>query len=324
MNSDPYSVLGVSPTATQQEIRNAYRKLAKSLHPDLNPGNKQAEQRFKDVAAAYELIGDEKKRKAYEDAKAQRAAEEEAMRARQSADARHFYYETQGPEFASGYSQGFSFEDLFGDSFRGRARGGARAGARSQSGPVPGEDEYYRMDVELGDVIKGAQRDLTLPNGKHIRVKIPAGVAEGMKLRFAGQGGPGIQGGPPGDVYVELFIKPSSEFKREGNDLEMELPITLSEAVNGGEIRVPTLDGNVMLRVPGGISSGTRLRIRGKGIPVRGKTGERGVPAERGNLYVKTKIILPTTLDDELKKAVSEFEKRHPYDPRADMTSKAA
>ncbi|MFL5813954.1 MAG: DnaJ C-terminal domain-containing protein [Bdellovibrionia bacterium] len=320
MNSDPYSVLGVSPTATQEEIRNAYRKLAKSLHPDLNPGNKQAEQRFKEVAAAYELIGDEKKRKAYEESKAQRAAEEEAMRARQNADARHFYYETQGPEFESGYSQGFSFEDLFGEALRGRARGGARTGGgpRTQPGPIPGEDEYYRMDVELGDIIKGAERDLTLPNGKHIRVKIPAGVAEGMKLRFAGQGGPGFQGGPPGDAYVELSIKPSAEFKREGNDLEMELPITLSEAVNGGEIRVPTLDGNVMLRVPGGISSGTRLRIRGKGIPVRGKSGERG------NLYVKTKIVLPSGLDDELKKAVLEFEKRHPYDPRSDLGSKAA
>lgn len=316
MNSDPYSVLGVSPTATQEEIRNAYRKLAKSLHPDLNPGNKQAEQRFKEVAAAYELVGDEKKRKAFEDAKVQRAAEEEAMRARQNADARRFYYETQGPEFESGYSQGFSFEDLFGDAIRGRAHGGARA--RPNSGPISGEDEFYRMDVELGDVIKGAERDLTLPNGKHIRVKIPAGVTEGMKLRFASQGGQGIQGGPRGDVYVELSIKPSSEFKREGHDLEMELPITLSEAVNGGEIRVPTLDGNVMLRVPGGISSGTRLRIRGKGIPVRGKTGERG------NLYVKIKIVLPTALDEDLKKAVSEFEKRHPYDPRADLTSKAA
>jgi DnaJ-class molecular chaperone len=320
MNSDPYSVLGVPQTATQEEIRNAYRKLAKSLHPDLNPGNKKAEQRFKDVAAAYELVGDEKKRKAYEAAKAQRAAEEEAMRARQSADARHFYYETQGPEFESGYSQGFSFEDLFGEALRGRARGGARAGAspRSQSGPIPGEDEYYRMEVELGDVIKGAERDLTLPNGKHIRVKIPAGVAEGMKLRFAGQGGAGFQGGPPGDAYVELSIKPSAEFKREGNDLEMELPITLSEAVNGGEVRVPTLDGNVMLKVPGGVSSGMRLRIRGKGIPVRGKT------AARGNLYVKLKIALPPVMDDELKKAVSEFEKRHPYDPRADLGSKAA
>jgi DnaJ-class molecular chaperone len=309
MNTDPYSVLGVSPTSSQEEIKDAYRKLAKTLHPDLNPGNKQAEQRFKEVAAAYELIGDEQKRKAYEENKqkeaAQRAAEEQFRRAHQNADARHFYYETQGPEFESGYSQGFSFEDIFGR-------------ARARTGPIQGEDETYRMEVELGDVVRGAEREITLPSGKHLRVKIPAGITNGMKLRFAGQGGPGIQGGPPGDVYVELSIKPSSAFQREGLDLEMELPITLSEAINGGSIRVPTLDGNVMLNVPSGVSSGTRLRIRGKGIPNRAKSGERG------NLYVRMKIVLPPTLDDELKKAVADFEKRHPYDPRVELGSKAA
>lgn len=310
MNTDPYSVLGVSKTATQEEIRNAYRKLAKSLHPDLNPGNKQAEQRFKEVAAAYELIGDEKKRKAYEEGKAQ----EEAMRAQQQANARHFYYETQGPDFESGYSQGFSFEDLFGEAMRGR--GGART--RPASGPRPGQDEMYRMEIDLADVVRGAEREITLPSGKHLRVKIPPGVTEGMKLRFAGQGGPGFQGGPAGDAYVELSIRTSPLFHRQGNDLEIEIPITLSEAVNGGSIRVPTLDGNVMLNVPSGVSSGTRLRIRGKGIPSRAQD------KERGNLYVRVKVVLPPVIDEELKKAVAEAEKRHPYDPRADLSAQAA
>lgn len=310
MNTDPYSVLGVSKTATQEEIRNAYRKLAKSLHPDLNPGNKQAEQRFKEVAAAYELIGDEKKRKAYEEGKAQ----EEAMRAQQQANARHFYYETQGPDFESGYSQGFSFEDLFGEAMRGP--GGART--RPASGPRPGQDEMYRMEIDLADVVRGAEREITLPSGKHLRVKIPPGVTEGMKLRFAGQGGPGFQGGPAGDAYVELSIRTSPLFHRQGNDLEIEIPITLSEAVNGGSIRVPTLDGNVMLNVPSGVSSGTRLRIRGKGIPSRAQD------KERGNLYVRVKVVLPPVIDEELKKAVAEAEKRHPYDPRADLSAQAA
>jgi DnaJ-class molecular chaperone len=310
MNTDPYSVLGVSKTATQEEIRNAYRKLAKSLHPDLNPGNKQAEQRFKEVATAYELIGDEKKRKAYEEGKAQ----EEAMRAQQQANARHFYYETQGPDFESGYSQGFSFEDLFGEAMRGR--GGARA--RHASGPRPGQDEMYRMEIDLADVVRGAEREITLPSGKHLRVKIPPGVTDGMKLRFAGQGGPGFQGGPAGDAYVELSIRTSPLFHRQGNDLEIEIPITLSEAVNGGSIRVPTLDGNVMLNVPSGVSSGTRLRIRGKGIP------NRAQDKERGNLYVRVKVVLPPIIDEDLKKAVAEAEKRHPYDPRADLSAQAA
>ncbi len=312
MNTDPYSALGVNRTATQQEIREAYRKLAKSLHPDLNPGNKQAEQRFKEVAAAYDIIGDEKKRKAYDEGKTQ----EEAMREQQQANARHFYYETQGPEFESGYSQGFSFEDLFGETLR--RRSGGRSGPGPAQGPVQGQDEQYRMEIDLVDVVRGAEREITLPSGKHLRVKIPVGVTDGMRLRFAGQGGPGIQGGPPGDAYVELAIRPSPVFHRQGSDLEMELPITLSEAVNGGSIRVPTLDGNVMLNVPSGVSSGTRLRIRGKGIPSRTPSGERG------NLYVRLKIILPSDLDEELKKAIAEAEKRHPYDPRTDLSTQAA
>jgi len=308
MNTDPYSVLGVQSNAKQEEIRNAYRQLAKTLHPDLNPGNKQAEQRFKEVAAAYELIGDEKKRQAYDQGKAQ----EEAMRARQSADARHFYYETQGPDFESGYSQGFSFEDLFGEAIR----------KRTKKGPIAGEDEIYRMEVDLADIVRGAEREITLPSGKHLRVKIPPGVSEGTRLRFAGQGGPGIQGGPPGHVYVELSIKSSPLFHREGSDLEMELPITLSEAVNGTTVRVPTLDGVVMLTIPSGLSSGARLRVKGKGIPVRGEA--RGKETQRGNLYVRVRIVLPPVLDEELKKAVAEAEKRHPYDPRADLASRAA
>jgi DnaJ-class molecular chaperone len=308
MNADPYSVLGVQSNVTQEEIRNAYRKLAKTLHPDLNPGNKQAEQRFKEVAAAYELIGDEKKRQAYDQGKAQ----EDAMRARQSADARHFYYETQGPEFESGYSQGFSFEDLFGDAMR----------RRTKKSPIAGEDEIYRMEVDLADIVRGAEREITLPSGKHLRVKIPPGVTEGTKLRFAGQGGPGIQGGPPGNVYVELSIKSSPLFHREGIDLEMELPITLNEAINGAAVRVPTLDGIVMLTIPSGLSSGARLRVKGKGIPVRGEV--RGKESQRGHLYVKVRIVLPPVLDEELKKAVAEAENRHPYDPRADLASRAA
>jgi DnaJ-class molecular chaperone len=174
------------------------------------------------------------------------------------------------------------------------------------------------MEIDLADVVRGGEREITLPTGKHLRVKIPPGVTDGMKLRFAGQGGPGLQGGPAGDAYVELSIRPSPLFQRNGNDLEVELPITLSESVNGGSIRVPTLDGNVMLTIPSGVSSGTRLRIRGKGIPSRTPN------AERGNLYVKMKIVLPPVMDDELKKAVAEAEKRHPYDPRAELSSQAA
>jgi DnaJ-class molecular chaperone len=314
MNQNPYETLGVKETATQDEIRNAYRKLAKELHPDLNPGNKTAEQRFKEVAAAYELIGDENKRRKYDEGKAQ----EEAMRAQQRANARHFYYETQGGESESGYSQGFSFEDLFGGAGAYGGAGGGGFGRRARpSGPIPGEDELYRMEIDLREAVRGGEREITLPNGKRLRVKIPSGVSDGTRLRFSGQGGPGIQGGPPGDAYVELSIKSSPLFRREGHDLELELPVTLAEAVAGRSVRVPTVDGNVMLTIPSGVSSGTRLRIRGKGVPNREQAGQRG------DLYVRIRIVLPPTIDEELKRAVLESEQKHPYDPRADLAQAA-
>jgi DnaJ-class molecular chaperone len=312
MEQDPYSVLGVSKTATQEEIRNAYRKLAKSLHPDLNPGNKEAERKFKEIAAAYEIIGDEKKRKEFD--AGPKPGEGFEFRQRPGGpfsggqgQERHFYYETQGGPGEEGgfYSQGFNFEDLFGESYGYR---------RAQRGPRKGDDEIYRMEIDLKDAAEGGEKDITLPSGKRLRVKIPPGVTDGTRLRFAGQGGPGVQGGPTGDVYVELTIRESTLFRRVGTghglDLETELPITLSEALAGTSVRAPTLTGHVMLTIPAGSNNGARLRLRGKGLP------ERGNPSTRGDLYVKLRVILPAVVSEELKNAAIENEKRNPYNPR--------
>jgi DnaJ-class molecular chaperone len=307
MEKDPYAVLGVAKTSTQEEIRNAYRKLAKSLHPDLNPGNKEAEQKFKEVATAYEILGDEKKRKEFDAGPKPGEGFEFRRRPGGPGQERHFYYETQGGPGEEGgfYSQGFNFEDLFGEAFRGQ---------RAQRGPRKGEDEIYRMEVDLRDVAEGGERDITLPNGKRLRVKIPPGITEGTRLRFSGQGGPGAQGGPPGDAYVEISIRGSAVFHRlesnHGLDLETELPVTLAEALVGGSVLTPTLTGNVMLTLPAGSNTGSRLRLRGKGLP------ERGRPDTRGDLYVKLRVVLPAVVSEALKNAALENEKRNPYNPR--------
>jgi DnaJ-class molecular chaperone len=183
------------------------------------------------------------------------------------------------------------------------------AGGTDGFGDMPGQDSLYKMDVDFADAILGAEREITLPTGKRLRVKIPAGVDAGSKLRFAGFGSAGIGKGPPGDAYVELNIRPSPIFKREGRDLEVELPISFSEAILGGEVRAPTIDGSVMLKVPAGVSSGARLRVAGKGV----QSGDK-----RGDQYVVLKIMVPSSVDADLKQALESWTKREKFDPRSD------
>ncbi len=311
---DPYGVLGVSKTAAQDEIRNAYRKLAKKYHPDLNPGNKAAEARFKEIQEAYDKIGEPEKR-----AKFDRGETEEQQQGPFRGRRGPYYYETQtGP--GSRYAGSFSFEDLFGGGGASEGFdedllrdlfGRARAGTRRSSGARRGEDELYHMEVSFRDAVLGAERQITLPSGKRLEVKIPPGVDTGTRLRFAGQAMPPPGGGPAGDVYVELLVQPSSRFKRSGKDLELELPISLAEALFGGEVRVPTLDGQVMLRIPPGVSSGTKLRVRGKGVPAPGG-------GERGDLMVSLQVKMPSRIDPELSQAIRRWSEKHPEDPRGE------
>lgn len=324
MAVDPYSILGVSRTASQDEIKNAYRNLAKKHHPDLNPGNKEAEKKFKEINAANELIGTAEQR-----AKFDRGETEGMAGAEAGAGARPgrgpFYYETQrdGGRYSGafeGVDEDF-FESLFGGLGGRFKRGRSRAaGFGEEESRFPGEDHAYRIEISFRDAVLGVERELMLPGGKKLRVKIPPGVESGTQLRFRGEGGAGARGGPPGDAYVQLEVRPSKIFKRSGKNLEIEVPISLDEAVLGGEVKVPTMEGPVLLKVPAGVSSGTKLRIRGKGVAAaRGGAQAR----ERGDQIVVLKVVLPQQIDPELQSVMRRWRESHPYHPRIEMEREA-
>ncbi|MFH0977087.1 MAG: DnaJ C-terminal domain-containing protein [Spirochaetota bacterium] len=291
---DPYAILGVSKTATDDEIKKAYRNLAKKYHPDLNPNNKQAEQEFKKVSAAYELIGTKEAREKFEKGEFNEQFADSQRRSGpfyhefQDADRRYtHYYEGDDEDFLKSFFSGFA--------------------GKGRSMDVPGQDHLYKMEIELKDAVLGNEQEIMLAGGQRLKVKIPAGVEDGAKLRFKGRGGAGTGKGKPGDAYVEIFIKPSKDFKLEGNDLEIEVPVTVDEAVNGLKIKIPTIDGAVMLTIPPGANTGTKLRVKGKGMP-HGK--------ERGDQIVVLKVVLPEKIDPEFNEFIKRWSKDHPYNPR--------
>ena len=298
---DPYEVLGVARDATADQIRRAYRALAKTSHPDLHPGDKQAEERFKEASAAYELLSDEEKRRQFD------RGEIDASGAPKMRE--QFYRDFAEGAGGARYSGSGSFEnaadldDIIQDLFGGR--GGGRT-VRMRGGDVG-----YRLEIGLVEAVNGAKIPLRLADGATIEVTIPRGVTEGQTLRLKGKGSPGIGGGPSGDALIEIGIQPHPVFERKGDDLHMALPITLGEALRGGKVTVPTLQGPVVMTVPRRSSTGAVLRLRGKGVP-RGDGGA-------GDQYVRLEIALPPDADDALEGAVSEWEQRHPYDPRAKL-----
>lgn len=293
MTMDPYQTLGVSRTASQDEIKNAYRGLAKKFHPDLNPGRKEAERKFKDVNAAYELIGKPDNRAKYDRGETEGGIQDGSTQRRGP-----FYYETQRPGATTGASSGrytYSFgedgdEDLFASIF------GERGRARAQR-QTRGEDQLYQMEIDLRDAVTGAEKEITLPGNKRLSVRIPAGITEGTRLRFAGQGDPAPAGGEAGDAYVEIRIRADERFKLERDQLVFESPVSVDIAVLGGELRVPTPEGVVMVRVPPRSNTGTRLRLPGKGLFNRA-TGRRG------DELVVLKITIPESLYAPLEEAL--------------------
>ncbi len=313
MSMDPYEALGVKKTATQAEIKKAYRKIAKESHPDLNPDDKAAEARFKAASAAYDLLKDPEQRARFDRGEIDASGNERMDRQfyREYADAG-----AGGPYGGSRFSQGFGEdidpEDIFAEFFRQRGGGAAGAGGGGGSFRARGMDRHYTMEVPFMQAVKGGKTRITLPEGGTLEVAIPRGTADGQTIRLRGKGSPGIGGGPPGDALVTLYVRPHKFFRREGNDIRLVLPITIDEAVLGAKVAVPTIDGSVKLTIPKGASSGKVLRLRGKGVqPIGG--------GKRGDQLVELKIVSPPKVDEELAECMKKWRAGHSYDPRKGM-----
>ncbi len=319
---DLYAVLGVARDASADAIRKAYRKLARRHHPDVNPGDKAAEERFKEISEAYDVLSDSEKRRNYDEfgeiALQGGFDAERARRAREAFGAR--FGGEPGPG-EGGFAGGEPFEfgdldDLLGRfGFGGRAgRGGAgRAGLR-------GSDVEAQLELDFLEAARGGEKRLTLqllgedgrPRSQTLTVRIPAGVADGGRIRLRGKGGPGLGGGPPGDLWATVRVRPHPVFRREGRDLIVEVPVTMAEAIRGAKIEVPTLDGRATVSVPPGTDSGKKLRLRGKGIPD---------PAGRapGDLYAVIQVRVPKQLDADGLAALETLAKAGPEDPRKEL-----
>jgi DnaJ-class molecular chaperone len=296
--NDPYEILGLTRSATLEDIKKSYRKLAKKYHPDLNPGNKEAEQKFKAVSNAFDQIGSAESKTKFD------RGETEEQQYDQGRNGQSFYdSQRAGGRYSYSFGDDIGGEDFFSNLF-GSSRGRSGRGAGID---FPGADVSYQMDVEFKEAALGGEKSVTLPNGKKLKVKIPAGIEPGKKLRFKGLGEPGIGKGPSGDAYIEIRINPLPGFKRMGNDIEVEVPISFIEAIIGGEIKVPTLEGEVLMKVPAGVSTGSKLRIKGKGV---------GSGDYRGNEIVVLKIVAPKEINPALKEAVENLKSKFDYNPR--------
>lgn len=303
MATDPYKTLGVKRDATADQIRAAYRKLAKTLHPDLNPGDKKAEERFKTLTAAYDLLGDPDKRARFDRGEIDGAG---AERPRQP-----FHRDVQGAHGhafrgARAYEDFGPFSDLFGDVLGGRGAGGPQ-GAGFQS---RGMDTRHALTIDFLDAINGASRRVTLAEGTTLDLTIPPGTEDGQTLRLRGKGASGFGGGPAGDALITISVRAHPYFIRKGDTIEMELPVTLAEAVMGARLDVPTPKGPVRMTVPKGSNTGTRLRLKGKGVARAG--------AAPGDEYVTLRIVLPEGHDAALEDFVRGWAGAA-YNPRAGL-----
>ena len=315
MAQDPYSELGVARGASADEIRKSFRKLAKAHHPDANPNNKTSEERFKRITAAFDILGDEEKRKKFDRGEIDADGREthpgfrpgRGRRLAVSAAGAGF----RGPRAAGGGDfDGRELRRHPGRDVRARAAPAAEPGraGRRGFGAAKGADVRARLEIDLEDAIKGVTRRITFGDGKSLDVTIPKGAAEGQVLRLRGQGQPG-RGGAAGDALIELAIKPHPLYRRDGADLHMDLPVSVPDAVLGAKVEAPTPDGPVTLTVARHSNSGAILRLKGRGA-VDPETGKRG------DLFARLMVSLPDPPDPELERFAEIWRKDRPYTPR--------
>jgi len=315
---DYYNVLGISKGATADEIKKAYRKLARKYHPDANLDNPSAEEKFKEIGEAYEVLKDPHKRQKYDQLGANWKQYENAGRpgggqsySYDFSGGRGFNFENMGGGFSdffemffgSSANQGSSPGFDFGNNFGG---GGARTSSRK------GQDLQSTLEINLREAYAGTQRSIRLQKENKTRtvnIKIPKGIKNGGKIRLAGEGGPGLGGGPGGDLYLTINVAAHNVFERKGSDLHIEVPVTIKEAYYGGKINIPTFDGKVDMKLPKKTQSGKIFRLKGKGMPVV-KGGSNG------NLYVKTRIVFPEKMSAKQKKQFEGFLKDYDENPR--------
>lgn len=300
--NDPYDVLGVQRAATAEDIQKAYRKLAKKFHPDLNPGKPEAEEKFKEIAGAYDLVGDAEKRKKFDRGEVDASGD---TRPRQN-----YYRDHQGSPENDPYATEAGFTDFMepGDPFTEFLRRGSLAGANRR-----GRDLDYRLPISFLESVTGANKRLTMPNGSTLDVVIPPGMVEGQMLRLRGKGAPGAGKGEFGDALITIEVRADRRFRRLGDNIEMDLPVSLSEAVQGARLTVATPSGDVTMTVPTRSNTGTKLRLKGKGAPRSG--------GGFGDLLVTLQIMLSSEPDVDLEAFLATWPNGQKFNPRLDRMS---
>jgi DnaJ-class molecular chaperone len=304
MAHDPYAALGLTKTATPDEIKKAYRKIARTSHPDLNPEDPAAEARFKEAGRAYDLLKDPEQRRRFDAGEIDATGAEQAPRGYYRDEARrpeNPYTQKHTASRGNPFGEGFDADDFFANFARAQ-------GSSGRTGDIPGQDTQYRLAVPFLDAARGAKTRITLPDGNTLEVAIPEGARDGQTLRLRGKGQPGFGAGQPGDAYISLDVAPHPEFERDGDDISITLPISIDEAILGGKVPVKTISGTVNVTVPPGANSGQVLRLKGRGV--KGRSG-------KGDQLVTLRIALPSKVDDELKAFMQNWRTNHTYNPRA-------
>lgn len=284
---DPYKILGVPRNASEEQIRQSFKKLAKEFHPDINK-SKGAEEQFKKVTSAFEILGDPMKRRSFD----------------RGDPSRNNFKHRSSPDFRRSSFSGFSHDDPIADMFA-----SFKGANRRQLHPVRGSDIRHVLEIDFLEAITGGKKRVILPSRDQLEISIPSGVNDGQILRMKAQGQPGLNGGQSGDALVEVHIRPHEIFKRVGNDITCNIAISVDEAILGAKINVPTLNGKVQFSIPAGTNSGQMFRLKGKGVynSSSGLTGDQ---------LVSVSIMLPSIIDEDLKSFITNWKRTHSYDPR--------